>query len=108
MGPAESDTAAEQPIGVVLKAWPSFYEYSIFYVSVGMGCRGCGLSPLVAAMPCEGLSVSWHGCWMRPCPLAGDPLQPQLLGCRLASERLPMRHHASMCMCAYVHPLGLN
>lgn len=54
VGPAESDTAAEQPIGVVLKAWPSFYEYSIFYVSVGMGCRGCGLSPLVAAMPCEG------------------------------------------------------
>lgn len=31
--PGESDTAAEAPVGLVLKAWPSYYDWSIAYVS---------------------------------------------------------------------------
>lgn len=32
VGLGESDTAGEQPIGLVLKAWPSFYDYATFMV----------------------------------------------------------------------------
>ena len=37
VGPGESETAGEQPIGLVLKAWPSYYDWATLMVRSGGG-----------------------------------------------------------------------